>query len=162
MLNLSSGTESHMSEFQSTISHEDIKKAQRDDLTLNVVIKLKEKYTNLPNQIRDSVSGPVKSHLHEWKRLKMENGLLWRKTLQRKQLVLPEKYRAIALKHLHDDMGHVGTKRVGNLARDRFCWPHMKKEIETYASKKCPCIKQNKPVTHVRAPMGSIYDYGTT
>uniref|UniRef100_A0A8C1W1S2 ribonuclease H n=1 Tax=Cyprinus carpio TaxID=7962 RepID=A0A8C1W1S2_CYPCA len=35
-------------------------------------------------------------------------------------------------------------------------WPHMKKEVEEYITKKCPCIKAKKPVTHVRAPMGSI------
>ena len=76
--------------------------------------------------------------------------------MQRQQLVLPEKYKATALKCLHDDMGHVGAERVINLARDRFYWPYMKKEIEAYVTRKCPCIKQKKPVSHVRAPMGSI------
>lgn len=76
--------------------------------------------------------------------------------MQRQQLVLPKKYRPIALRHLHNEMGHVGTERVINLARDRFYWPYMNKEIETYVTRKCPGIKQKKPVSHVRAPMGSI------
>lgn len=53
-------------------------------------------------------------------------------------------------------MGHLGAERVISLARDRFYWPFMKKDIEAYVTRKCPCIKQKKPATHVRAPMGSI------
>lgn len=139
ILNLSSGMELHMPESQSTISHEDLKRAQREGMTINDVIKLKEKYPKLTNQIKGGVRGSVKRLLHEWERLQLEDG--WRKTLQRKQLVIPEGYRVLALKHLHDDKGHVGTERVVNLARDRFYWPYMKKDIETYVTKKCTCIK---------------------
>lgn len=32
----------------------------------------------------------------------------------------------------------------------------MKKDIEAYVTKQCPCIKQKKPVAHDRAPMGSV------
>lgn len=58
--------------------------------------------------------------------------------------------------HLHDDMGHVGTERVLILVRDRFYWPFMKRHIEVYVTRRCCCIKKKKPVTHIRAPMGSI------
>uniref|UniRef100_A0A8C3AS82 Gypsy retrotransposon integrase-like protein 1 n=1 Tax=Cyclopterus lumpus TaxID=8103 RepID=A0A8C3AS82_CYCLU len=53
-------------------------------------------------------------------------------------------------------MGHVGTERVLTLARDRFYWPFMKRDIEAYVTRRCPCIKKKKPVIHIRAPMGSI------
>lgn len=33
-------------------------------------------------------------------------------------LFLPEKYRPVALKRLHDEMGHVGTESGLNLARE--------------------------------------------
>lgn len=32
----------------------------------------------------------------------------------------------------------------------------MKNEVEEYVKRKCPCIKQKKPVEHVRAPVGTI------
>lgn len=41
MLNLSSGTELHMPKSQSTISHKDLKKAQREDVTLMKRLNLK-------------------------------------------------------------------------------------------------------------------------
>lgn len=61
-----------------------------------------------------------------------------------------------ALKHLHDYMGHIGTERVLTLARDRFYWPFMKRDIEVHVTRRCPCIKKKKLVTHIRAPMGNI------
>lgn len=41
-----------------------------------------------------------------------------------------------------------------NLVRDT--WPYMKWDIEACVARRCPCIKQKKPVSQVRAPMGSI------
>lgn len=38
----------------------------------------------------------------------------------------------------------------------RFNWPFMKSDIEEYVTRCCHCIKQNKPVTHIRALMDSI------
>lgn len=93
--------------------------------------------------------------MHEWAKLHIRNELLYRQTTQQ-QLLLPTKYRAVALKHLHDYMGHVGTERVLTLVRYRFYWPFMKRDIKVHVTRRCPCIKKKKPVTHIRAPMGNI------
>ncbi|KAI3376375.1 hypothetical protein L3Q82_016857 [Scortum barcoo] len=84
-----------------TINHDELEQAQREDTVISEVIKLKETHTNLTSHVKKNVSGPTKRLLHEWGRLHLENGLLYRKTSQRRQLVLPEKYRSIALKYLH-------------------------------------------------------------
>uniref|UniRef100_A0A3P9PFR1 Gypsy retrotransposon integrase-like protein 1 n=1 Tax=Poecilia reticulata TaxID=8081 RepID=A0A3P9PFR1_POERE len=86
--------------------------------------------------------------MHEWGKLHIESDLLYRRSGGRKQLVLPAEYRPLVLKHLHNDMGHLGAERVIGLARERLYWPYMKKYIEAYVTRQC--------VTHDRAPMGSI------
>ncbi len=139
-----------------TINHDDIVKAQGEDQAIGKIIELKESNTKLTDDIRQTVSGATRKLLHEWSRLHLENDLFNRRTNQHKQLVLPLKHRSIALKYLHNEMGHVGTERVLHLARERFYWPFMAKEIEDYVTRKCPCIRSKKPTTHTRAPMGSI------
>ena len=139
-----------------TIPHDELTKSQRDDPAIGQVIQLKETTNTLTNDMKKGVNGLAKKLLHQWDKLHLDNGLLYRKTSQRSQLVLPDQYRPLVLKHLHDDMGHMGVERVLGLARDRFYWPYMKQDVEAYVTRKCPCIKQKKPVSHIRAPMGSI------
>lgn len=139
-----------------SISHIDLVKAQREDPAISQVIKLKESHSKLTEEVRKTVSPVAQKMLHEWTKLCIEDDVLYRRTKERKQLVLPARYRHVALQQLHNEMGHVGTERVLHLARERFYWPFMAKDIETYVTQKCPCIMSKKPVTHVRAPMGSI------
>ena len=39
-------------------------------------------------------------------------------------------------------MRNLGTEKVVDLARQRFYWPRMYKDIDTYIRKKCHCVKQ--------------------
>ena len=54
---------------------------------------------------------------------------------------------------LHQKLDHVGAERVTALARDRFFWPHMKRDNEHFVQKACPCLKQQKPACHTRATL---------
>ena len=105
-------------------------------------------------QISDDVVGPVyqcvlekrkptkeelkgwsqksKVMLHQFKRLSIENGLLVRQMKKRKQLVLPEHYHSLVYRELHEKLGHLGSDKVEELARQRFYWPYMQADIELY------------------------------
>lgn len=139
-----------------SISHEKLVQEQRTDPAIGKVMEMKEKGIMPTEDDKAKFDTSTKRLLREWSRLHMENDLLYRKTTERKQLVLPGVYKQIVLTHLHNNMGHVGVEKVLNLARARFYWPFMKKEIEEYVTRKCLCLKQKRPATHERAPMGSI------
>lgn len=134
----------------------ELQKAQRTDPVIGEILKMKESNKTLTDDMKRIVRGTGRKMMHEWTRLHIEDGVLYRKTAERRQLVLPASFKPLVLKNLHDDMGHVGTERVLSLARQRFYWPYMRREIEAYVTKQCPCIKKKKPATHIRAPMASI------
>lgn len=110
----------------------------------------------LTSDTRKTVNRAARKLLHAWSKLYFSDGLLYRRTKERQQLVLPARYRPMVLRYLHNEMVHIGTERVLSLARERFYWPYMAKEVDEYVTRKCPCIKQKKPTGHARAPMGSI------
>ena len=53
-------------------------------------------------------------------------------------------------------MGHLGSEKVEELARQRFYWPYMKHDIEYYIQHKCPCIASKQPPLPERAPLTPI------
>lgn len=74
--------------------------------------------------------------LRQFNHLKLIDGVLHRATHideeTRHQLVLPIEHASTVLEALHDDMGHPGKDRTLSLIRDRFYWPGMHKDIETW------------------------------
>lgn len=100
--------------------------------------------------------------LREWDRLKMQEGVLYRVTsppgkLRRFQLVLPEEYRKVVMKSLHDDSGHLGLDKTYGLIQDRFYWPKMKSDIDEYCKSCVRCIKRKTlpkrvaPLVHLQS-----------
>ena len=61
------------------------------------------------------------------------------------QLIIPLTLRKTVLSGIQDEVGHLGRNRSLQLARDRFFWPKMTKDIETYI-KNCPrCLRRKSP-----------------
>ena len=103
------------------------------------------------------VSPAVQSLLREWSKLVVgEDGILRRRSGPNIQIVLPQKFHRMVYKELHEEMGHLGTERVLHLARERFYWPRMKRDIEHYVTHVCSCIKQKRPNILPKAPMETI------
>ena len=59
-------------------------------------------------------------------------------------------------RELHEEMGHLGADRVLDLARERFYWPHMQRDIEHFIGRVCRCLKQKHPSIQSRAPLQPI------
>ena len=70
------------------------------------------------------------------------DGVLYRKTRRGRQLVLPSKYHRMVYKHLHKDLGHLGSDRAVEMARERFYWPGMAQDIEHYIRNIYQCVKK--------------------
>ena len=141
-------------ELPTPFSRAEICQAQRDDPNIGPVIDYKQSDQRPVGQQLKSSSAQSKHLLREWDKLSLdEDGILHRKTVTRTQLVLPDKYKTTVLRQLHDDMGHQGADRTTSLVRDRFFWPHMQREVETYLSRCCACLKQKKPCRETRAPL---------
>ena len=80
--------------------------------------------------------------MFDWKKLAINKGILLQKTGTRSQIILPRKYHPVVYQELHQKLGPAGADHVTALARHRFFWPHMKRDIEHFVQKACPCLKQ--------------------
>ena len=79
-----------------------------------------------------------------------------RKTKNNTQIVLPEVYKGLIFRELHENLGHIGSEKVMDLARRRFYWPNMQKDVEFYVRNKCRCIMLKRPPIPDRASLVPI------
>ena len=94
--------------------------------------------------------------MQQFRKLKIHNQILVREIKDYNQIILPSTLRHIVYAELHSKMGHLGTDKVFDLARRRFYWPKMYRDIETFVTKQCKCIKRKKPNRSERAPLVPI------
>ncbi len=94
--------------------------------------------------------------MQQLKKLSIDDGVLVRDTKSRKQTVLPSTFHDLVFTELHQKMGHLGSDRVEELARQRFYWPYMTKDVETFIKEKCSCVASKKPNVPEKAPFVPI------
>ena len=138
------------------ISAEELQVAQEEDEVIGPVIKFVENQKKASKEEWSGLCRKSRVLMMQFKKLELNNGLLIRKTKSRKQLVMPFKYHDLIYSELHQKMGHLGCDRVEELARQRFYWPYMKKDIETFVREKCSCLASKKPNVQEKAPLVPI------
>lgn len=100
--------------------------------------------------------------LKQWDKLEVKDGLLYRVTRdpvskqRRSQYVLPRSMMEKALAGIHDLAGHQGQDRTLSLARQRFYWPDMERDVRTHVRCCRRCVVAKSPEPAARAPLESI------
>ena len=103
----------------------------------------------------------LKSLWTQWDRLAIKDNLLMRKwdivetgqTLW--QTIVPLKQRRVVLNYSHDikASGHLGIKKTLGRIRQRFYWPGLRNDVQTYVNGCETCAKRKGPGRIRRAPM---------
>ena len=131
--------------------------AHKEDSTIQRVLAYKEQGGRQTKQDWHGESPAVRSSMHELHKLIVsKDGILYHKTPKLMQLVLPSRYHRLVYKHLHEEIGYLGVERTVQLARDRFYWPHMARDIEHHVTNVCHCLKRKKPAIQPHARSRSI------
>ena len=135
----------------------DFSNAQMEDETITKVIQLKRKGIALTTSEKSKEYKDVCMLLRDTEKVTLsDDGVLYRHTTDKQQLVLPEKLILIAFTELHVKMGHLGQDHTLQLIRDRFYWPKMETDVKHFMLKVCSCVKSKKPHIEPVAPMQSI------
>lgn len=135
----------------------DWKSEQRRDSQLSHIIECIEQGTKLECNNRSHPSSRV--FAREQKRLFLDNGVLYRKTIlddnsERSQLVLPFAYRKSALRGCHEDLFHTHFDGAIAQLRSRFFWPFMARDLQNKIKSCIRCVKRGARCE--KAPMASI------
>ena len=140
-----------------TVSNVDVKHAQTTDQVVRRVGNLIQRGQRPTARERKRELYETQLLLHEWDNLSVDqDGILRRRKGTRTQIIVPKQLRPIILKELHENMGHLGVDRTLGLARERFYWPHMQRDIEHHIGHVCQCVKQKVPSLKTRAPLKPV------
>ena len=139
-----------------TLSPQDISLEQDKDAVLRRVKELirsgVSKYGR--NLGKTLVEEPEKIIFFENKTLYRLTHLENQKPLR--QLCIPDVLRDTIYKELRTNMGHLGDERVCTLARDRFYWPQMSKNITHFLRNVCICLKGKRPTLNITLALQPI------
>ncbi len=133
----------------------EIRRAQREDVVIGKWLKATTD-KQLPRAQYTKEDHTMKNNFHNFR---VTRGILYRDIVENddviQQLVLPEIYRKKALEGLHDEIGHPGRDRTMALLRERFFWPGMASDCDSWIKKCDRCIRR-KSDTNTRAPLVNI------
>ncbi|XP_037831365.1 uncharacterized protein LOC119616983 isoform X4 [Kryptolebias marmoratus] len=141
-----------------SLSQVDLQEEQQADPAIREVIHQLETGEKVLPSVREELPD-LPLLLREWNRLELVDGILYRRRHDGDnliyQLFLPPKLRPAVLKSLHHDMGHMGIERTIDLVRQRFFWPKMTSEVETFVKTCGRCIRRKAQMERA-APLINI------
>ena len=138
----------------SFVSSKELIAKQKEDVAVGPVYQIVSSGRRPSRKEWAQLSKETKRWVKNFNKLSIsESGVLIRKTVRYRQLVLPQQFHNLVYVELHEQMGHLGAEKVIELAQQRFYWPGMATDITNYIQKRCRCIANKKPNVKERAPL---------
>lgn len=143
-------------------SEKELRDAQLGDRTLSRVLHYMERCRRPSRRERAHETVTVMRYIKHWEKLFLSNGILYRRSrdqvtkFKRHQYVVPDSLKAVVLRGVHEDAGHQGQSRSLGLARQRFFWLNLDRDVRDHVRncQRCIVSKTAEPVD--RAPLETI------
>ncbi|UYV66258.1 K02A2.6-like [Cordylochernes scorpioides] len=144
-----------------------LRKAQREDRDLLPMINWKESDEKPSWEDVAPYSPKTKSLWSLWNSLTLRDGVLYRKwesddgKHESWKLVLPRSHVPLALQEMHSSPtgGHFGIRKTLAKARERFCWPESRADVEKWCRNCTQCSARKGPTTRSKGKL-KIYNVG--
>ena len=143
-------------------TQKDLRDMQVEDRTLSRVLCYIERCRRPSRRERCKESVSVLRYLKHWDKLTVRDGVLYRvsrdqKTKARRlQYVVPDSLRSKVLQGVHDLAGHQAQSRSLSLARQRFFWLNLDRDVRDHVRHCQRCIVSKTVEPEGRAPLENI------
>lgn len=143
-------------------SAQELQLSQEQDPSISKVLPFVAARKRPSRRERDGADSKVLRLFKQWDKLEVHDGMLYRVTRdpvskqRRSQYVLPLSLKEKTLLGIHDLAGHQGQDRTLSLARQRFYWPDMERDVRAHVRCCQRCVFGKSPEPAARAPLESI------
>lgn len=143
-------------------TEQELRDSQLRDRTISRVLFYVERNRRPSRRERAKEPVTVMKCLKHWEKLTVSNGVLYRvsKDLKTKskrhQYVVPDSLKTEVLHGVHDEAGHQAQSRTLSLARQRFFWLSLDRDVRDYVRKCQRCVVSKTADPEGRAPLESI------
>lgn len=143
-------------------SEKELRDGQLNDRILSRVLHYVERRRRPSRRERARESVTVVRYLKHWEKLVVSNGVLYRVSKdqvtksKRHQYVVPASLQSEVLIGVHNDAGHQGQFRSLSLARQRFFWLKLDRDVREYVRNCQRCIVSKTVEPAGRAPLERI------
>ena len=146
----------------SSISNEEIRKAQLQDGDIKHILNRKEKDDNKPKWSDIShLSSATKTYWVNWSLLEVRDGVLMRRWESDDgkeitwKIVLPRSLRSIVLEELHNSItaGHLGVNKMLHKVQRRYYWVGLAADVRLWVKRCTTCGRLNNPPKKNKAPL---------
>eukprot|EP00731_Ephydatia_muelleri_P039166 Em1164g1a len=150
-----------LSPFQ-TCTPNEMRKLQLQDEAIGPVYRAVLDRKTPSADVSKSWSWESRVLMQHWGSLNIQNGVFWRKCIDKcrdyLQLVLPAKLKVDTLRDLHEGAigGHLGEEKMLNKLKERFYWPGCTEAVKDWCRTCIRCTTRKTAAPKRKAPLQSL------